>query len=142
MKNNNNDLYNRFDVQANLNIKNIGIEIDENLYLKWDTTQCDFVIDSTYNYIKENIDKFQNKIVNKILDTNNLGISCCDKASELKKGDLAFLYLYKIQKVKLYNCLGIQFDLLENCNFPIELLDYIENNRELVHKKVFDSLNS
>ena len=45
--------------------------------------------------------------------------------------------LQDIGKIPLYHCLKIQFDVFEQrCPFPDGLLDYVENNREIVKNEI------
>lgn len=59
------------------------------------------------------------------------------KSTKLKKGDLAFLYLIKLDKIYYFECLQIQFDVFsKNSSYPDSLVDYLENNRKEAQKKM------
>ena len=116
--------------------KVIEIIFSEDIILKWEVYNNRFEKDDFYQKIKENS---KNLIFLKksISDTTNLGIRICSKEKLLRKGDIAFLYLQDIGKIPLYHCLKIQFDVFEQrCPFPDGLLDYVENNREIVKNEI------
>lgn len=72
-------------------------------------------------------------VAESISDTTDLDRDICSKKKNLRKGDLAFILLYDSKYIAPAHDLGMQFDVFDNdCRFPCGLLDYLEDNRELV----------
>ncbi|MBL1223358.1 hypothetical protein JET18_21130 [Chryseobacterium sp. L7] len=120
----------------------LTVKIDKDILLKWNVRENEFVKDTNfYKYSKNN--QALKKIAESILSENDLHVKICTKkTSNLKTGDIAFLYLWKNQKIYIFKCLKIQFDVInENCKIPEYLLDYIEKNRMTVHNKVIECKN-
>ena len=73
-------------------------------------------------------------VAESISDTTDLARDICSKKRNLRKGDLAFILLYDSKYIAPAHDLGMQFDVFDNdCRFPCGLLDYLEDNRELVN---------
>ncbi len=120
-------------IEAN---KILSVKFNSSLILKWDVNKSNFVLDSSYNSIKKQ-KKNLSELIENISNNENLNISICSKKGNLKKGDIAFLYLKSIGKIELFKCLHLQFDLYnQNCLYPDELLDYVEKNRIKVKQQV------
>lgn len=116
--------------------KILHIDFGDNIVLSWNSVADNFIIDQYHKDIKK--DKKKIKI---LLDsiTNNqlLNVATKLKSTELKKGDIAFLYLIKLDNIYYSECLKIQFDVIsENSSYPDSLLDYLENNRNQTQKKM------
>lgn len=109
------------------------------LRLFWDLNNSCFIPNKSLDMIENHqINPMMiDDVIYSINDTTDLHYSICSKASSLKKGDIAFILLYESKYVFPARDLGVQFDYFENdCIFPIYLLDYVEDNRELVVKKL------
>lgn len=119
----------------------ITIVFDSGIQLKWDVVKKQIVKDSYYKEILKSKKKLE-IIANKISNTEDLKINVCSKkTADLKKGDVAFIYLHENRKIYLFSCLKMQFDVMnENCKYPDELLDYIDKNRTKVQKQVLDCM--
>ncbi|PQA89888.1 hypothetical protein B0A69_21635 [Chryseobacterium shigense] len=119
----------------------IAIIFDKGVQLKWNVVKNKIIKDSTYNEILKDKKKIE-ILVNNISNNEDLKIKLCSKkTATLKKGDIAFIYLYENKKIYLFTCLKTQFDVVnEACEYPDELLDYIEKNRFKVQKQIGDCI--
>ncbi|WP_392564865.1 hypothetical protein RHO13_05775 [Orbus wheelerorum] len=119
-------------------IKNdtILVKLDDDIILKWDVVSDQLI--ENENYINISTDKNKIKtIVNSICNDEDLGIKVQTKKENLKKGDVAFLYLIRTRKIYLFSCLKVQFDVYDkNYKYAYGLLDYIEEYRLEVQNKV------
>lgn len=115
----------------------LTINIDKDIILKWNIKKSEFIKDSNFYKYLQNTEILK-KISKNILSENDLNVKICTKNTQnLKTGDIAFLYLWKNQKLSLFKCLNIQFDVVnDDCKIPEYLLDYIEKNRKMVYNKV------
>lgn len=127
-------------VEEKLSGKDSVIVVDYGqLRLMWDLNNSCFIPNKSLEMIvNHQINPMMiDYVIYSINDTTDLHHSICSKASSLKKGDIAFILLYESKYVLPARDLGMQFDYYENdCIFPIYLLDYLEDNRELVVKKL------
>ena len=124
-------------VDSKKNKKNIlHIDFGDNIILSWDNLEDNFIIDQYYMDIKK--DKKKIKILLDNVSNNQLlNVATKLKSTELKKGDIAFLYLIKLDNIYYFECLQIQFDVIsENYLYPDSLVDYLENNRNEAQKKM------
>ena len=124
-------------VDSKKNKKNIlHIDFGDNIILSWDNLEDNFIIDQYYMDIKK--DKKKIKILLDNISNNQLlNVATKLKSTELKKGDIAFLYLIKLDNIYYFECLQIQFDVIsENYLYPDSLVDYLENNRNEAQKKM------
>jgi hypothetical protein len=115
----------------------IVIKYNNGIILKWNVEKNQLIKDSNYDEILKNKKKLQ-AMLSSISDNEDIGVKVCTKkTSNLKKGDIAFIFLYENQKIYLFSCLKLQFDVMnENCKYPDALLDYIEKNRQKVQEQV------
>ena len=82
-------------------------------------------------------------VAESISDTTDLDRDICSKKKNLRKGDLAFILLYDSKYIAPAHDLGMQFDVFDNdCRFPCGLLDYLEDNRELVKNIIIKKLQA
>lgn len=117
------------------------VKIADNIALKWNKKSNSLIKDSNYyNYLKNK--NTLRLITESIASTADLGVLVCSKKKgHLKVGDVAFLYLLENRKFYLFQCLKIQFDVLDkDCKIPRFLLDYIDKNRHTVGKKVSECM--
>lgn len=114
----------------------IEIHFDNSITLIWDNANSQFIQKNVYNDILQSQDKI-NILVENIKNNEDLKMKLCTKTkSNLKKGDIAFLFLYKNQKIFLFSCLKMQFDNIDECFIPSELMDYIDDNRIKIYEQV------
>lgn len=104
--------------------------------LCWDMHKQCFINDEKFQlFVNNSIDKYTLiTVINNITDTTDLKKKICSKKNNLVKGDLAFILLYKTGYISPAYDFKMQFDIFhnDNCEFPFELLNYVENNRCLV----------
>ena len=82
-------------------------------------------------------------VAESISDTTDLARDICSKKRNLRKGDLAFILLYDSNYIAPAHDLGMQFDAFDNdCRFPCGLLDFLEDNRELVKNIIIKKLQA
>lgn len=82
-------------------------------------------------------------VAESISDTTDLVRDICSKKRNLRKGDLAFILLYDSNYIAPAHDLGMQFDAFDNdCRFPCGLLDFLEDNRELVKNIIIKKLQA
>lgn len=114
----------------------IIVNFDNKIALKWDVVNNTLIKDATYYEILKNKKKIE-IISNSISNNEDLKVKVCSKEANLKKGDVAFIYLLENQKIYLFSCLKLQFDVInKNCKYPVNLLNYIENQRFKVQKEI------
>ncbi|PUB34712.1 hypothetical protein C8J95_102380 [Elizabethkingia sp. YR214] len=115
----------------------IIVNFDNKITLKWDAAHNMLVKDTSYYEILKNKKKIE-IISNSISNNEDLKVKVCSKEeANLKKGDVAFLYLLENQKIYLFSCLKLQFDVInKNCKYPVNLLNYIEKQRFKVQKQI------
>ena len=51
---------------------------------------------------------------------------------ETRLGDIAFIFIDGAINLPYYELFGIQFDVIDDCKYPNELLSFTNNNREFV----------
>lgn len=109
--------------------------------LFWDLQKQSFIDDESFRLFMNNkVDKHTLlAVVNNITDTTDLKKKICSKKENLVKGDLAFILLYKMGYISPAYDFKMQFDVFDNdnCEFPCELLNYVENNRYRVKNILF-----
>jgi hypothetical protein len=116
----------------------IKVEFGNQFLLYWDCVNHKIIKDENYFAILEN----ENNIFSIAHFITNQEIVCdfvCSKDTALKKGDVAFLFLRENKFIE-FSCFGIQFDWFNDCKYPAALLDYVENNRTFVFRRVMDCL--
>ncbi len=116
--------------------KFLNVHFGPNINLKWDVDQSMLIEDSEYDSIKKDAQKIS-ILMNNISNDEDLNVKVCLKKENLKKGDVAFIYLSGIGKAPAALCFGIQYDSLdEECSFPNGILDYLEKERVWAKNKV------
>ncbi|WP_128330594.1 hypothetical protein [Apibacter sp. HY039] len=114
----------------------IPVKISAKVSLNWNTITNTIERDSTYNTIKADKEKLK-YLLNNIINEEKLNIKVCSKKEFLRKGYIAFIYLMRLNYIQPVQCLKLQFYTFESdCQYFLGLLDYIENNREDVSRRV------
>ena len=119
----------------------IRVEFGNKFLLYWDCVNHKIIEDENYFAILKN----KNNIRSMAYFIANQEVVCdfvCSKETALKKGDVAYLFLNRNRFIYTFECLRMQFDWFDDCWYPVALLDYIENNRDLVFQKVMICLDS
>lgn len=119
----------------------VSIDFSDKYQLLWDKEKNAFVKNENYNnYLKNN--NILKEIAKNIADDKVLDFKFeCVRETNLKLGDLAFLYLMENNKIYLFQCLERQFDVIDSdCKIPVGLFDYVDKNRKLVSEKVVGCL--
>ncbi len=115
--------------------KFLNVRFGSNITLKWDVDQSMLIEDSEYDAIKKDAQKIS-VIMDNISNADDLNVKVCSKKENLKKGDVAFLYLSRIGKVREFLCLEMQYDSFGKCPYPDLLLDDLEKYRVWAKDKV------
>ncbi len=121
----------------------IHVNISKDIFLIWDKNQNALIKNQDYyNILKDRKEILM--MTQFIANNDDLDISICSKTGgNLKKGDIAFIYLYENQKVPAFKCFNIQFDFIQNnCKMPEGLLNYIEKYRNNVVQKILKCLDN
>ena len=114
----------------------LNIEFGDDIVLSWDSLEDNFIIDQYYMDLKKDKKKIK-VLLDNITNNQLVNVETKLKSTKLKKGDLAFLYLIKLDKIYYFECLQIQFDVFsKNSSYPDSLVDYLENNRKEAQKKM------
>jgi len=120
----------------------IKVEFGNQFVLYWNYEKSEIIRDENYYNILKN----RKDIRALAYFIPNEEIVCdfvCSKETPLKKGDVAYLFLIRNMLAYPAQDLGMQFDCFEkNCKYPGDLLDYIEENRDIVFQKVITCLDS
>lgn len=118
----------------------IKVYFNNTRFILWNKINNKILEDSNYIFFLHD-KSLHNNLIQSICDTNNLKVQVCFKEKELKKGDIAYIMLDRIYKIPLFNVFNRQFDAYNlNCEYPIDLFNYIENNRLEVKNKLMNYL--
>ncbi len=113
----------------------ILIEFDGGINILWDNVNDTIIKDENYYSLSQ--EPININIVNAISDTSIVSNHVCSKHSPLRKGDVAFLTLCKLQHIYPAKDLHYQFDVFDkDCEYPYGMLDYLEDNRELIKEAI------
>ena len=107
----------------------------EDRILYWDSINNNIVKDENYLKILSdtgNICTFVTFVKNEEI----VAQSVCSKKTPLKKGDIVYLFLRENGMVSTFQCLAMDFDSYDNCEYPYGLLDFIEKKRTYVFERV------
>lgn len=107
--------------------------------LTWNLNKCNLVMDKSYNELSLNIDDNLKELIYLIDDTSKTKAYSCSKDYDdfLKVGDISFLVVLNLKKIKMFKTFSMQFDSYsKNCDYPDSLFIWLSNNR----KKVIDTL--
>ncbi len=114
----------------------LNVHFGLNITLKWDVEQSRLIEDSEYDATQKDTKKIS-ILIDNISNVEDLDVKMCSKRENLKKGDVAFLYLARIGIAPEFDCFKIQFDVWdEGCPYPRGVLDYLEENRIAAKNKV------
>jgi hypothetical protein len=127
----------------------IKVEFGEQFTLYWDGINHEIVKDENYLAILKNKDNLRS-MAHFITNEEIVYDFICSKKSALKKGDIAYLFLTGRRNRILFKeeppvrCfIGIPFNQFTAfCRYFGGLLDYIEENRELVFQKIMSCLDN
>ncbi len=118
----------------------ILIKLFDNVSFYWDNSTSRIVEDKHFKQVFDEFSINQKRIAALITDTTKTSAKICgsDKVKDnLLLGDLAFLLIDKIKKLPYAYVFNMQFDVLAaDCEYPVGLYYYINNNRYQVMKKV------
>ncbi len=116
--------------------KFLSVHFGPGITLKWDVEQSRLIEDSEYNSIKNDAQKIS-ILMDNISNEEDLNVKVCLKKENLKKGDVAYTFIWAIGRSPAFLCLERQIDVLgEECPYPYRLLGYLEKNRITVKEKV------
>ena len=113
----------------------ISVSFEDGIILHWNTITHQFIKVEEYKKIL-NDNKKISLLIENIKNNEDLNIDICSKETGLKKGDIAFLFLLKNNKIELFLCLKRQFNTIDECGIPGGLLDFLEQNRINVSEKI------
>ncbi|QAR30262.1 hypothetical protein EQP59_02250 [Ornithobacterium rhinotracheale] len=113
----------------------ISISFENGIILHWNAVTHQFIKVEEYKKIL-NDNKKINLLIEGIKNNEDLNIDICSKKTRLKKGDIAFLFLLKNNKIEIFLCLKRQFDTIDECGIPCGLMDFLEQNRIDVSEKI------
>ncbi len=120
--------------------KNILIDLGDSFKFNWDSDKKIVVSDFLLDEIKKDYNKKRNVLINKINNESSTNHMICGSNQKLKKGDLAFLLIDKIENIKYYEVFGIQMDtFITGCYYPEYLIKFINNERDFIQKKLRDT---
>ena len=111
----------------------------------WNCLDNCFIQNDDYKAFKDRkIDgRILMNVAESISDTTDLAQNICSKKVNLRKGDLAFILFYESNYIAPARDLGMQFDVFDDdCKFPCGILDYLEDNRELVKSVIIKKLQA
>ncbi len=81
--------------------KFLNVRFGSNITLKWDVDQSSLVEDSEYDSIKKDAQKIA-ILMDNISNDEDLNVKVCTKKENLKKGDVAFVFLSRIHKAPAF----------------------------------------
>ena len=107
------------------------IEFDGGIHILWDNVNDNIIKDDNYDSLSQK--PININIVNAISDTTFVSENVCSKHSSLKKGDIAFILLVRLNQIAVARDFEMQFDYgEENCPYFYGLLDWVEEYREYI----------
>ncbi len=119
--------------------KILSVHFGSNITLKWDVAQSRLIEDSEYDSIKNEAQKIS-ILMDNISNAEDLNVKECSKSENLKKGDVAFLfilYFFTHNKELKYPCLHGQYDFIDDgCYYPRGLLYNLEKDRIAAKKRM------
>lgn len=122
--------------QDSIHSDTILIDFDNGLSFFWDVKKETIIKDSLCHALERK--SINRTLVNSISDTTNLHIHLCCKKAYLRKGDIAFIILYRFNQINLYEDLKTQFDDFNYCGYPNDLFDYLEEHRDTITKNLLE----
>jgi hypothetical protein len=132
---------NNFCIKENDKQDTIKVEFGNQFILYWDCANSRIIPDENCRTILND----SNNIRSMAYFITNQEIVCdfvCTKDTVLRKGDIAYLFLRGTMFIYDGGCLGRDFDVFDYCGYPWGLLNYIEENRDLVFQKVMLCLDN
>jgi len=135
----------------------LKVEFGDQIVLHWDPVFYRFIEDESFSAIFENLHNIP-VMLSFITNEEVVDNVVCGKKRDLKKGDIAYLFLVRrLPSIDKFNCLGIRdghieldidfidesnIDKIElNCERFNVLLDYIERDRALFSKRIINCIN-
>lgn len=121
----------------------ILITINKNYSFNWDNDKSKVVEDSLFNSLVTNFTSVKLDLADYILNSEGTNAVICNSNRKIKKGDLVFLVINRIEPLPLLDIFKTQCDVYDNnCPYPTCFIEAIDKDRGSIKSRVKDFLQT